>query len=96
VTDVPLPLAGFNIGDYRVVSVEGRDRNVNVYANRQLEPELARILRPAPARPKAPGLALGGRSLEPPVETDPPQPPFELEQVWTFSATCSARCPMQT
>ena len=81
VTDVPLPLAGFNIGDYRVLSVEGEDRNVNVYANRQLEPELARVLRPTPVRPKTPGLAPGGRRLQPPVETQPPQPPFELEPV---------------
>jgi hypothetical protein len=81
VTDVPLPLAGFNIGDYRVLSLETPDRRVNVYANRRLEPELARVLRPAGTQPKKPSLSQPGRSLEPPVETERPLPPFALEQV---------------
>jgi len=78
VTDVPLPLAGFNIGHYRMLSVEREGTRVNVYGNRQLEPELARALRPTAEKSRP---MQSGRALEPPAATEATEPPIRLEAV---------------
>ena len=49
VADVPVALAGFNIGDYETRAVETDHYRIEVFANRALEPHLARQY--ASARP---------------------------------------------
>ncbi len=47
-TAIPVPEAGFNLGEYALFSVTTGDRTVDVYANRQLEQAiLARVAPPA-------------------------------------------------
>ncbi|MFQ5778019.1 MAG: M1 family aminopeptidase [Terriglobia bacterium] len=67
VTEVPLPVAGFNVGHYDHYEVRRDGVPITVYANRQLEPYLARAgqvllprlppptVPPGPYRPDAPG-----------------------------------------
>lgn len=43
-SDKPLPIAGFNLGDYASASVTAATNSVDVYANRQLETALSRRL----------------------------------------------------
>ncbi|MFQ5695550.1 MAG: M1 family aminopeptidase, partial [Terriglobia bacterium] len=77
VTDVPVAVAGFNIGRYQSYQVPGNGRRVVVYANQQIEPEIMRRLRAhestaAPSSPATPG----SRAPAPAPETEaaPPQP----------------------
>jgi hypothetical protein len=80
VTDVPLPLAGFNIGDYESLSLEGGEYQVNVYANRHLEPRLAAALRPVVVVPH-PKPGPGGRALESPPVQPTVTPEMQLAHV---------------
>ncbi|HXM96986.1 MAG TPA: M1 family aminopeptidase [Candidatus Dormibacteraeota bacterium] len=43
-SDKPLPIAGFNLGDYASASLTAATNSVDVYANRQLETALSRRL----------------------------------------------------
>lgn len=83
-TEVPLPVVGFNVGDYESREVERGPVRIIVYANRQLEPQLAQAARP-PVAPLPFPLPPGSRNREAPpgvtVETPPPQPSALLEQV---------------
>ncbi len=47
-TENPVPVAGFNLGDYASASVAGPNFSVNMFANRQLEESLRRNLSLAP------------------------------------------------
>jgi hypothetical protein len=47
-TENPVPVAGFNLGDYASASVADTNFSVNIYANRQLEQALSRRLKIAP------------------------------------------------
>ena len=66
-SETPLPIAGFNLGDYEARTTNRQDVPIHVYANRQLEPPLlARALRPATVAP---------RRRDTPAD-DPPLPPL--------------------
>ena len=56
VTDVPLPIAGFNLGDYDSREVQRGPVRVIAYANRQLEPSLERAARGESSPPLLPPL----------------------------------------
>ena len=45
ISEGPIPLAGFNLGEYALASVSVANYSVDVYANRQLEQALAEQLR---------------------------------------------------
>jgi aminopeptidase N len=81
VTDVPLPLAGFNVGNYETHSLEREFAEVTVYANRQLEPELAAAVPPEVTSPSAPESKSEGLSIEALLEPDRQRPFFQLEKV---------------
>ncbi len=49
VTEVPVPLAGFNLGNYEVREKQAGAHRVAVYANRLLEPRLARAAAASPS-----------------------------------------------
>jgi len=80
-SSLPVPEAGFNLGEYAVASISSENRTVEVYANKQLEEAiLARLTRPiaepdfrqvSPTTERAP-LALGAISPTPmtPSPTD--------------------------
>lgn len=84
VTEKSLPVVGFNIGDYESREVQRGAVRISVYANRQLEPELAQAARPPGATPSVP-VPPGSRNRETPpaatVEAPPPPPSALLEQV---------------
>jgi hypothetical protein len=71
-TALPVPEAGFNLGEYSVASVPSENRTIEVYANRQLEQALlARLVNSAPSEPD-PHLHIS------PVEGFPPPLSFEM------------------
>ncbi|HKZ53778.1 MAG TPA: M1 family aminopeptidase, partial [Candidatus Acidoferrales bacterium] len=81
-TEAPLPVAGFNVGSYEVFTEEREAAQVSVYANRQLEPELARAMRPERVPPpQPPNFKPEGLSLDLLREAEPARPAFRLEQV---------------
>ncbi len=52
VSEGPVPIAGFNLGEYESLSVERGAVRVSVYGNREVEPMLlARVQRPPPPPP---------------------------------------------
>ncbi len=80
-TEVPLPVAGFNVGDYETKSLDDTERLVTVYTHRQLEPSLARVLRPEEQRrARTDSRTREGRSLAPPTSPAAP-PPLLVEKV---------------
>ncbi|MFQ5663392.1 MAG: M1 family aminopeptidase [Terriglobia bacterium] len=86
VTEVPLPVAGFNLGLYESQTVERNGLRVTVYANRQLEPALARAARRRRAAPSTSPLRRDpwGRDrtlVAPPVHMPPLAPSRRLERV---------------
>ncbi len=67
-SETPLPIAGFNLGDYEARTADHQGVSIHVFANRQLEPPLlARALRPP--------TTLTPRRRGTPAE-DPPLPPL--------------------
>ena len=79
VSETPLPVAGFNIGDYEAYTATHRGVPIGVYANRQLEPPLlTRALRPpAPLAPRRRGTPAD----EPPLPPLPAPPSVQAERV---------------
>ncbi|MBI2956668.1 MAG: hypothetical protein HYY26_05090 [Acidobacteria bacterium] len=77
-SEVPLPVAGFNLGDYEAHRGEGADAEVTIYAHRELEPRLLASLRPPPEAPAALPGELGPRREDPfraaPAIVDRPAP----------------------
>jgi hypothetical protein len=83
-SDKPLPIAGFNLGDYVSASLSAGTNSVDVYANRQLENALSRRMTTAandPASPLTPfssAISPGNRmEMTPPV----PSPADELKNL---------------
>lgn len=76
VSDGPLPIAGFNLGDYESLSVEaaGTGVRVSVYGNRELEPMLlSRVAGSTPApRPRRRGSQLDAALPPAPALLAPP------------------------
>ncbi|MGA2482221.1 MAG: M1 family aminopeptidase [Candidatus Acidiferrales bacterium] len=63
-SEEPIPVAGFNLGDYSSVAVTDKNLHIDVYANRQLESALEAKVEPPPlVLPLPPGR--GGVSVSP-------------------------------
>ena len=80
VSEGPLPVAGFNVGDYESREVERGGVRIAAYANRQLEPALAQ----AAPRSAAPRVAPHGdpwAQLRPDLRPAPSAPTMLLDQV---------------
>lgn len=82
-SDKPLPIAGFNLGDYASASLSSGTNSVDVYANRQLENELSRrLLAPAeiPAESMKPygGISPGNQMQ---IIPEVPSPAAELKNL---------------
>src|SRR5205085_10708942 len=81
-TNVPIRFAGFNLGDYRKISAAKGGYTVDVYANRSLEPGLARrqetIMPPVIYGPRHPGEALGPSAA---VISAPVDPNLQLHEI---------------
>jgi hypothetical protein len=80
----PISVAGFNLGEYASASIATEGRNIDVYANRQLEQALnKRLLAPQPdsipfpVRPAINPPVSGPLAMQPP----PPSPADELKQL---------------
>ncbi len=84
VSEVPIAVAGFNLGDYATESVEAGDVRVDLFANRQLEQAILQrfpsalppaVLPTGRPRPPYPGPALS------PIMEPPPSPAAALRQL---------------
>ncbi len=84
-SEVPLPVAGFNLGEYAVEKVESGGIKIELYANRQLEPALLqRFRRPAIFTPLPPPLEARTRPPTAPTIVLPevvPSPAEALQQM---------------
>jgi hypothetical protein len=71
---VPLPLAGFNVGEYETRAYGAGSAEVRVHANRRLEPQLARslggLLEPGPRPPPGDTRLTAATPKEPVLELD--------------------------
>jgi hypothetical protein len=75
-SEVPIPVAGFNLGDYVMGSADAGVVKVDVYANRQVEQAIAERMRRAPIAPPVPPLpAAGQRATVQPSPVFVPDPP---------------------
>jgi len=93
VSDLPLPVAGFNVGDYETRLVERDGVRITAYANRQLEPRLAQAAR---ARTLPPPLIPHGdpwaRLRQEPGSPPPAPPTLLLDRVVNDVASSLATC----
>jgi len=93
VSDIPLPVAGFNVGDYETRLVERNGVRVTAYANRQLEPRLAQAARqrslPPPLIPHGDPWA---RLRQEPGSPPPAPPTLLLDRVANDVANSLATC----
>ncbi len=72
-TEIPVPEAGFNLGEYASSSLASENRTIEVYANKQLEEFLKARFSPFEAPPPPPP---HGINATPPLANDrPPAPP---------------------
>ncbi|MGB7848263.1 MAG: M1 family aminopeptidase [Candidatus Acidiferrum sp.] len=73
-SDLPVPEAGFNLGEYAVTSISSSNHTVEVYANKLLEQAiLSRLAQRPTERELLPHIPVGGRN--PPSEALGPPPP---------------------
>ncbi|HEX9670855.1 MAG TPA: M1 family aminopeptidase, partial [Thermoanaerobaculia bacterium] len=74
VSEGPIPIAGFNLGEYESLSVDRGAVRVSVYGNRELEPTLlARVQRPTPPpQPRRRGSRLADAAPPTPTLLAPP------------------------
>lgn len=83
-SEKPLPVAGFNLGEYASVSVSSGAHSIDVYANRELEDDLQKRMdaqeMELPSLPSAQfGSSSTGRSILPPPPS--PSPADALKQL---------------
>jgi hypothetical protein len=78
----PVSVAGFNLGDYASSSLTSTTYSVDVYANHQVEQQLAKRLATDPASelPNA-GPGRSTLSMNLPLRPQPPNPAFALKQL---------------
>ncbi len=75
-SDAPIPVAGFNLGDYAVHTVDAVSPKIALYVNRQFERAIAeRFHRPILPPPAPPPIGRLPRSAFPPVAVIPEMPP---------------------
>ncbi|MDP9338646.1 MAG: hypothetical protein M3P45_07240 [Acidobacteriota bacterium] len=82
-TDKPAGLAGFNLGEYASTTVTSANYSIDVYANRQLEQELARRLATATGDDleRPPGSHRGTFEINRQISPIPPNPAAALKQL---------------
>jgi hypothetical protein len=90
VTQVPIRVAGFNLGEYEKVSQSGQGFMVDVYGNRHLEYALVPRPRETVLIPNSPGAFRGTRipSGTNAVTPAPPDPLGRLREVAADAAAC--------
>ena len=71
-TEIPVPEAGFNLGEYASTSLPSENRTIDVYANKQLEEILRARLSAVPPSGDPPR---HNSILQHPLDTDVPVPP---------------------
>ena len=81
-TEIPVPEAGFNLGEYANSSLSSENRTIDVYANKQLEEYLrSRLSAPGPS----PESSRHSSILRPPLDSElpalPPSPAGFLKQL---------------
>jgi Peptidase family M1 domain len=82
-SEVPLPVAGFNLGEYAKETVDAGDVKIDLYANHQLEQAILQRLRRLQIPPMSPPSARGRIVYLPPVSLPevPPGPAAVLHQL---------------
>jgi hypothetical protein len=83
-TEKPIPVAGFNLGEYALASVTSDGHTIEVYANRELEESLRSRLSMSDgsslsAASSSHGIASTGHAIAPPMP--PPSPAEALKQL---------------
>jgi Peptidase family M1 domain len=71
-TEIPVPEAGFNLGEYASASLPSENRTIDVYANKQLEESLRARLTPVPLPEDS---SRRNSILQHPLDSDAPPPP---------------------
>ena len=79
--DKPLPIAGFNLGDYASASVTSATNSVDVYANRQLEAALSRRLETTVEGPPLDNFGILPPGAQIGIHRLPPSPADELKNL---------------
>lgn len=81
-TDIPVPEAGFNLGEYASSSLPSENRTIDVYANKQLEEFLrSRLSAPAPQEDASRHSSIARPPLDMDIPTLPPSPAGFLKQL---------------
>jgi hypothetical protein len=81
-TEIPVPEAGFNLGEYASTSLASENRTIDVYANKQLEEYLrSRLTAPAPSENGARHSSITRPKLGDDLPALPPSPAAFLKQL---------------
>jgi aminopeptidase N len=81
-TEMPVPEAGFNLGEYASSSLSSENHTIEVYANKQLEEFLrSRLTTPAPSQDASRHAPIGRPPLDSDIPTLPPSPASFLKQL---------------
>jgi Peptidase family M1 domain len=81
-TEIPVPEAGFNLGEYASTSLASENRTIDVYANKQLEEYLrSRLTAPAPSENAARHSSITRPKLGDDLPALPPSPAAFLKQL---------------
>jgi hypothetical protein len=81
-TEIPVPEAGFNLGEYASTSLASENRTIDVYANKQLEEYLrSRLTAPAPSENDARHSSITRPKLGDDLPALPPSPAAFLKQL---------------
>lgn len=81
-TEIPVPEAGFNLGEYASTSLPSENRTIDVYANKQLEEYLrSRLTTPAPSENAARHSSITRPKLGDDLPALPPSPAAFLKQL---------------
>jgi hypothetical protein len=81
-TEIPVPEAGFNLGEYASSSLSSENRTIDVYANKQLEEFLrARLSAPTPSDDASRHNSITRAPMEHDIPVLPPSPAGFLKQL---------------
>ncbi len=81
-TEIPVPEAGFNLGEYASSSLSSENRTIDVYANKQLEEFLrSRLTAPTPSEDASRHSSIMRPKMGDDIPTLPPNPAAFLKQL---------------
>jgi hypothetical protein len=81
-TEIPVPEAGFNLGEYATSSLSSENRTIDVYANKQLEEFLrSRLSAPTPSEDSSRHSSIMRPKMGDDIPTIPPSPAAFLKQL---------------